>query len=105
MHMMRDRRRFLATLSSAGAAGLIGAPASRAQDGRLETTTVRLAQIPGICVAPQYVAKELLKSEGFADVQYVELGTANVYPASRAYSQIHTYSSSSTDHCQHEPTP
>jgi NitT/TauT family transport system substrate-binding protein len=81
MHMMQDRRRFLATLSSAGAAGLIGAPASRAQDGRVETTTVRLAQIPGICVAPQYVAKELLKSEGFADVQYVELGTANVYPA------------------------
>jgi NitT/TauT family transport system substrate-binding protein len=81
MKTIQSRRRFLATLSSAGAANLIGAPNSRAQDGRLETTTVRLAQIPGICVAPQYVAKELLKSEGFADVQYIELGTANVYPA------------------------
>jgi NitT/TauT family transport system substrate-binding protein len=81
MKTTQSRRRFLATLSSAGAAGLIGAPNSGAQDARLETTTIRLAQIPGICVAPQYVAEELLKSEGFADVQYVELGTASVYPA------------------------
>jgi NitT/TauT family transport system substrate-binding protein len=81
MKMIQSRRRFLATLSSAGAAGLIGAPNSSAQDGRLETTTVRLGEIPGICVAPQYVAKELLKTEGFADVQYVELGTASIYPA------------------------
>src|SRR5713101_4899211 len=81
MKTTQSRRRFLATLSSAGAAGLIGAPNSSAQDGRLETTTVRLGEIPGICVAPQYVAKELLKTEGFADVQYVELGTASVYPA------------------------
>ena len=79
MKTIQSRRRFLATLSSAGAAGLIGAPSSSAQDGRLETTTVRLAKIPGICVAPQYVAEELLKSEGFTDVQYVEL-TENVYP-------------------------
>ena len=26
---------------------------------------------PGICIAPQYVAEELLRAEGFTDVRYV----------------------------------
>jgi ABC-type nitrate/sulfonate/bicarbonate transport system substrate-binding protein len=39
---------------------------------RLETTTVRIAQQPGICIAPQYVAAELLRAEGFTDVRYVD---------------------------------
>jgi NitT/TauT family transport system substrate-binding protein len=51
-----------------------------AQEAPPETTTIRLTQIPGICIAPQYVAEELLKAEGFVDVQYVELGT-DIYPA------------------------
>jgi NitT/TauT family transport system substrate-binding protein len=37
----------------------------------LETKTIKLVQIPGICVAPQYIADELLRAEGFSDVQYV----------------------------------
>src|SRR2546425_5174981 len=71
MTTMQSRRRFLATLSSAGAAGLMGAPKSNAQEGRLETTTVRLAKIAGICIAPQYVADELLRAEGFTDIRFV----------------------------------
>jgi NitT/TauT family transport system substrate-binding protein len=71
MNMIQSRRRFLGTLSSAGAAGLIGAPRSHAQDGRLETTTVRLAKIGGICIAPQYVAEDLLRAEGFTDIRFV----------------------------------
>jgi NitT/TauT family transport system substrate-binding protein len=71
MQMAPSRRRFLAGLSSAGAAGLIGAPNSSAQEGRLETTTVRIAKIAGICIAPQYVADELLRAEGFTDIRYV----------------------------------
>jgi NitT/TauT family transport system substrate-binding protein len=71
MSTRQTRRRFLGTLSSAGAAGLIGAPNSSAQDGRLETTTVRLAKITGICIAPQYVADELLRAEGFTDIRFV----------------------------------
>src|SRR2546430_6571301 len=80
MHMQstQSRRRFLATLSSAGAAGLIGAPDALAQQAPPEITTIRLAKIPGICIAPQYVAEELLRSEGFTNVQYVEL-SVNVY--------------------------
>jgi NitT/TauT family transport system substrate-binding protein len=71
MQMAQNRRRFLVALSSAAAAGFIGAPLSNAQDGRLETTTVRIARIAGICIAPQYVADELLRAEGFTDIRYV----------------------------------
>jgi NitT/TauT family transport system substrate-binding protein len=71
MDVMQDRRRFLATLSSAGAAGLICGSKSLAQEGPPETTTIRLAKNPSLCVAPQYVAEELLRAEGFADVRYV----------------------------------
>ena len=39
--------------------------------GPPETTTIRLGKIPGICIAPQYVADELLRAEGFTDIQYV----------------------------------
>ena len=71
MWTTRTRRQFLSTLSSAGAAGLIGADNSLAQEGPPETTTVRLAKIAGICIAPQYVADELLRAEGFTEIRYV----------------------------------
>src|SRR6266851_1473498 len=70
-HMSQSRRRFLATLTAAGAAGLIHPPHSKAQDGRLETTTVRIGKIAGICIAPQYFADKLLRAEGFTDIRYV----------------------------------
>jgi NitT/TauT family transport system substrate-binding protein len=80
MKIIQNRRRFLATLSSAGAAGLVAAPKVLAAEPPPETTTIRLTKIPGICIAPQYVAEELLKSEGFSDIQYVDAG-AVIYPA------------------------
>jgi NitT/TauT family transport system substrate-binding protein len=70
---MQTRRRFLATLSSAGAAGLMGAGRSSAQEGPPETTTVRLSKNASICVAPQFVSEELLHAEGFTDVRFVEV--------------------------------
>ena len=69
--MTQNRRRFLATLSSIGAAGLVGASHSSGQEAPLETTTVRLAKITGTCIAPQYLAEEFLRLEGFTDVKYV----------------------------------
>jgi NitT/TauT family transport system substrate-binding protein len=51
--------------------GLIGTANSSAQDGGIETPTVRIAKIAGICIAPQYVADELLRAEGFTDIRYV----------------------------------
>src|SRR5262245_4846975 len=78
MQWTPSRRRVLAALSSATAAGLAGGARGMAQEAPPETTTIRLGKIPGICIAPQYVAEELLRSEGFTSVQYVEL-SVNVY--------------------------
>jgi NitT/TauT family transport system substrate-binding protein len=71
MQPTQNRRRFLATLSSAGAVGLIAGRNSFAEEAPPETTTIRLIKNAGICVAPQYVADELLRGEGFTDIQYV----------------------------------
>src|SRR5262245_54427305 len=80
MQWVPNGRRVLATLSPAAAAGLLGSPRGMAQEAPPETTTIRLAKIPGICIAPQYVAEELLRSEGFSDVQYFESPGSNPYP-------------------------
>ncbi|MGH6895109.1 MAG: ABC transporter substrate-binding protein [Geminicoccaceae bacterium] len=76
MQLIQNRRDFLASLSAAGAAGVLGTRRSFAHEGPPETTTVRLSKIPGICIAPQYIAEELLAAEGFTDVQYVDLPAA-----------------------------
>jgi len=76
------RRAFLAGLSAIGTAGLMGArPDVAGAEAPPETTRVRLFKYPGICLAPQYVAGELLRSEGFTDVQYLEFpeGASGVY--------------------------
>src|SRR5438067_1607148 len=71
MRSTQNRRRFLVTLSSAGAAGLLSTGTSLAEEGPLETTTIRLARAPSICRAPQYMTEELLRSEGFTAVNYI----------------------------------
>jgi len=70
MPIMQTRRRFLTTLAAVGAAGLVRLPRGLAAEGALETTSVRLPKISSICVAPQYVADELLRAEGFTDISY-----------------------------------
>ena len=45
MQIIQTRRDFLASLSAAGAASVLGARASLADEGPPETTTVRLAKI------------------------------------------------------------
>ena len=73
MSLTQTRRSLLATLSSAAAVALIGSETGSAQEAPPEVTTIRLAKVPGICIAPQYVAEGLLKIEGFNDIQYVEV--------------------------------
>ena len=53
MPITQTRRRFLTTLSLAGAAGFVRAPPALAAEGALETTSVRISKTLRICVAPQ----------------------------------------------------
>ena len=57
MQIIQSRRDFLASLSAAGAAGVLGARASLADEGPPETTTIRLAKIPTsasrLCTSPR----------------------------------------------------
>jgi NitT/TauT family transport system substrate-binding protein len=76
MTMLQTRRHFLTTLSLAGAAGLVGGSRALGAEGAPETTTLRLTRTPALCVAPLYVAEELLHAEGFSDIRYVDAGSA-----------------------------
>ena len=71
MQQAPTRRCVLATLSSAAAVSLIGGANGLAQEAPPETSTIRLIRNAGICIAPQYVADELLRAEGFTDIQHV----------------------------------
>jgi NitT/TauT family transport system substrate-binding protein len=70
MQTSQNRRRFLASISSAAAASLLDSRKTLAEE-TLETTRIRLFDWSSVCIAPQFVAEELLKSEGFTDVQYL----------------------------------
>jgi NitT/TauT family transport system substrate-binding protein len=82
MPIKQTRRRFLTTLSLAGAADLLRAQSTLANEGALETTTVRIAKYPAICLAPQFIAEQLLRAEGFTGIRYVDpSGLGTVYAA------------------------
>ena len=84
MALMQTRRQVLTALSLAGSAGLLGAPVVLAAEGVLETPTVRFRKISsqgGICDAPARIVGELLRAEGFADVRFVPLASADATQA------------------------
>jgi NitT/TauT family transport system substrate-binding protein len=67
-----DRREFLRGAALAGTTGLVGLrPGLALAEPPPETTTLRVARLPGICEAPAQAAEELLQSEGFSDIHYV----------------------------------
>jgi hypothetical protein len=80
MPIMQTRRQFLSTVSLAGAAGSLRVPSALAAEAAPETTTVRLVNDRSVCIAPEYMAEELLRAEGFTDIRYVEApGTEQVH--------------------------
>jgi NitT/TauT family transport system substrate-binding protein len=93
---IQSRRRFLANAALAGAAGLVRASPSVAAEGALETTTVRIAKIVAICLAPQYVGEELLRDEGFTDIRYVDVPPSNLLagPIARGEADLTTIEAS-----------
>jgi len=74
MHAAQNRRRFLATLTATGITSLMGAEKSYSQ-APPEVRTIRFVHTPAICVSPQYLAEEMLRLEGFSDVEYVDIPT------------------------------
>src|SRR4051794_13349721 len=72
MSMSQTRRRFVASASAAGVAGLLGAAPTLASEGPPETTTVRLLRNASICQAPGFIAEELLRAEGFTEIRFVD---------------------------------
>ena len=70
-----------AALAGTGAA-LLGLKSDAvAAEPAPETTRIRLTSIPGVCVAPRDGSEELLRVEGFTDVQDVKLQLGGLYKA------------------------
>ncbi|MFL5239401.1 MAG: ABC transporter substrate-binding protein [Rhizomicrobium sp.] len=74
--MHTNRRDLLLAGCCAASTALVWSAASRLRaegpNPPPETTTVRLAKNPAICIAPQYVVSDLLSAEGFTNVVYVQ---------------------------------
>jgi NitT/TauT family transport system substrate-binding protein len=71
-----SRLEFVRAVTLAGTAGLLGLhPRPVASGFPPETTKLGLVKIAGICIAPQYVAEDLLQREGCTEVHYIETVT------------------------------
>ena len=74
--MPESRREFLRILGATGMSGLAGVASTLAcAQPPPETTRLRLSKVPSLCLAPQYVAEELLRAEGFTQIEYVATAT------------------------------
>jgi len=80
---MITRRDFVQFGALAGAASLFsGNREALGAEPPPESKRLRIARIPDNCYAPQYMAEEMLRGEGFSDLQYVPFpGSAPVYVA------------------------
>lgn len=68
-----SRRGFLQQVSALGAGAALGLPLVARAEPPPEVQRIRLLHAPSICLAPQLLAEELLRLEGFTDIQYVEI--------------------------------
>src|SRR5690349_20004477 len=67
------RREFLKTASGLAAASLLAVPGISAAQMPPETRRIRLITDEAICLAPQFLSGELLRLEGFEEVEYVRM--------------------------------
>jgi NitT/TauT family transport system substrate-binding protein len=67
------RRDFLAAASAWGGNALLGLPRRAGAEPPPEITKIRFVHSPAICLAPQYLAEELLRMDGFSEVEYVKI--------------------------------
>jgi NitT/TauT family transport system substrate-binding protein len=89
MSVLQTRRGFIASASAAGAAGMLCSVPSLADEGPPETTTIKLAYYANNCLAPLLVAEDLLRAEGFANVEYVSVPESFTIPELVARGDCH----------------
>ena len=68
---MIGRRAFVHGTAAVGMTRLLGVSSTEAEPP-LETTTLRIGDSSSLCAAPQFVAEDLLRGEGFTSVKYVK---------------------------------
>src|SRR6476469_7218953 len=67
-----NRRQFVCAMTLTTAGVVFGGRSPRVSaESPLEITRIRIAKTGAICMAPHFVAEDLLRTEGFTDVQYV----------------------------------
>jgi len=79
MNRRVDRRDFILGASALSAATLLGIPVRAAAEPPPEIKKIRLVRIPAICLAPEYLAEELLRLEGFTEIEYFPLDRTITY--------------------------
>src|SRR6187455_1439457 len=72
-HSGAARRKFIADTAALGAASLLGFGGPVSAESSPETDRIRIVKAPAICLAPLYLAEELLRVEGFTDIKYVTI--------------------------------
>ena len=84
------RRDFLSKTTALSAASLLGYPEISHAEPPPETKKIRLFHAPFACFAPQYLAEELLRLEGFSEVEYVpgDFSVAQPGPAAVAKGNV-----------------
>jgi NitT/TauT family transport system substrate-binding protein len=68
---MMERRAVLRALSAGVIGRVCGTRPGFAAEPPPETTTLRIGHSPSLCAAPQFVAEDLLRGEGFSSITYV----------------------------------
>jgi NitT/TauT family transport system substrate-binding protein len=85
-----NRREFMTGLTLVGSAAWFGArPRAVDAEPPPETRTLKLFQFPIACFAPYYLAEELLRAEGFTDVQYVTLAPTQTHLKAASSGDVH----------------
>jgi NitT/TauT family transport system substrate-binding protein len=82
-HHRCARREFIKAVGALSASGIAGADLRQAlaADPPPETTKIRLVQNLAICLAPQYLSEELLRLEGFTQIEYVSATAEDPNPS------------------------
>ena len=70
--MIMQRRGFISGVAAAVGGSLLRPISINAAESAPEITSVTLAKTPALCTAPQFIAEELLRAEGFTEIRYVE---------------------------------